>query len=102
MSAVGNEKEDVSVARLVQRAVAGQVTAAELTLDVIDAHPEAAGQQVLAVTTNRLGSTKLQGMRVAPLRRTGDHDDVRRQPCTFATRSLEPLWHGARVFHAPN
>jgi hypothetical protein len=42
------------VAWIVARAVAGKVTPAELALDVLDGDRQPTGEQVVAVTANRL------------------------------------------------
>jgi hypothetical protein len=55
---IGELEQHVGVARLIERAVTGEIPSPELALDIADGDHEAAGQQVLAVTTNRLLPTE--------------------------------------------
>jgi hypothetical protein len=78
-SRVGDGEEHVGVARLIERAIAGEITPAELSLHIVDRDGEAAGEQILAIPADRLGAPELQRVWIAPLRRPRGDDDVRRQ-----------------------
>lgn len=58
----------------VQGAVARQVSSSKLSQHVVDTDGQPAGEQILSVPARRLGPAQLQGVRVAPLRGSGDHD----------------------------
>jgi hypothetical protein len=84
-SGVGDFEQDVGVARLIERAIAREVTAAKLSLDVLDRDPQPTREQILPVATNRLWPAEFQRVRVAPLRRTRHHDDGRRKARALPT-----------------
>jgi hypothetical protein len=94
---VGHLDEHVGVTELIERAVAGQVSAAQLTLDVLDGDPQPASDKVVAESTDRLLPAQLQRVGIAPLRRSTHHDNIRGEPRSLTTRALEPLRHRTQV-----
>lgn len=79
--------------KLIESAVASQIPTLEFALNVLDAHPQSSGDQVVPIATDRLGSTDVQPVRVPPLRRPRDHDSTARQPRSFSARALETTRH---------
>jgi len=65
------------VARLVGRAVAGEVAPMKLSPDVLHSDRKPASKQIFAVATDRLVPPKRQRVRIPPLRRPGDDDRAR-------------------------
>jgi len=82
---VGDLQENVGMARAIGRAVAGQVASTKFTLDVVDRHRETPPQKVLAIPADCLGTTELQRMWIAPLRRSSHDDDAIRQATALTT-----------------
>ena len=80
---VGDGDQDVSVARLIDRAIAGEVSASEFALDVLDRDPQSASEQVVTEPTDGFPSAEIQRVRIAPLGRSADDNR--------ALRKLRPL-----------
>jgi len=78
---------------LVERAVAREISTAELAADVVDGDSQPAREQVVAIAPHCLSPTELERMRVPPLRRAAHDQRARRQPCALSTRSLQALRH---------
>jgi hypothetical protein len=78
-SLVGDGEEHVGVARLVERAVARKVAAAQFALHIGGGHGQAPGEQVLPVPAHRLRPTEREWMGVPPLRRPGDDHHAGRE-----------------------
>src|SRR3954447_9768011 len=72
---VRDNEEYVGMARLVERAVAREISSVELSLDVIDTDRQPTGEEVLAVPTDRLCPPERQRVRVAPPGRPCDDDN---------------------------
>src|SRR5262245_40864713 len=85
------------MAGLIEWAVAGEVTSAQLAPDVLDRDRQAAGEQIIAVAPNRFGPAQLQRVGVAPLCRSSDDDGVGRESGSLATRPLQPMRHRHRI-----
>jgi len=92
---VGHGQQDIGVTRLVEWAVAREISAAQLSSDIVDSDRQAAGEQVVAVPANRFRSTERQRVRIAPLRRPRHDDDTTRKLAAFAAGTLEALRHRA-------
>jgi len=90
---VRDREEHIRVARPVQWAIASEIASAQFPSDVSDVDDEAAAQQVLLISTHRLCASEVDRMWVAPLRGSGDHDDIARKTTTSSARALEPLRH---------
>jgi hypothetical protein len=84
-SVIGDLEQNVDVTRLVERAVAREVGAAQLLLDVLDCDRQPTRKQIVAVPTNGLGASELQRMGIAPLGRSRHDDDARRKARSLST-----------------
>ncbi len=82
---VRDREKHVGVARLIERAVAGQVATTELPLGVLACHGQPAREKVFSVPANRLLPAHSQGMRITPLGRSSDYHNPRRQPRSSPT-----------------
>ena len=82
---IGDSEQHVGVAGLIERAVAGEVAPAKLSLGVLDGDVEPAREQIFVVSANRLFSTELQWMWVAPLGRSRYDNNVRWKAYSLAT-----------------
>jgi hypothetical protein len=72
------------MAGLIDRAIAGQVSASELALDVLDSDPQPASEQVVTEPTDGLPPAEIQRVRIAPLGRSAHHDRALRKLRSFA------------------
>jgi hypothetical protein len=72
------------VARLIERAIAGEVAPVKLSPDVLNRDSQATAEQILAVPPHRLWSPERQRVWVSPLGRPRHDDDVRRKPRALA------------------
>ncbi len=84
-SVIGDFEQYVGVTRLVERAVAREVGAAELLLDVLNRDHQPTREQIVAVPTNGLCASEFQRMRVAPLGRARHDYDGRRKARSLST-----------------
>jgi hypothetical protein len=94
-------EKGVGVAQRVQWAVAREVAPAQLSSNVIDAHLEATGQQVLSISTHRLLTAERQWMRVAPLGRSRDDYYVLGQATALPAGALKPFRHNRDCSASP-
>lgn len=62
----------------IERAVAGEIAPTQFAFDVLDSDRQSAGEQVIAVPTNRFLASEFQWVRVAPLGWPSYHNDVDR------------------------
>jgi len=85
------------VARFVQRAVARQVSTSQFLSNLVDRDVETSGKQVDAVAADRLLSSEVERVRIAPLRRPRHDNGARRQAEALPTRSLQTLRHTQSV-----
>ena len=64
---VGDGHEYITMAGLIDRAIAGEVSVSEFALDVLDSDPQPASEQVFTEPADGFPPAEIQRVRIAPL-----------------------------------